>query len=107
LLSGKGIPKRSEKMGLFHRRRKPDAASGPAEGRDAESPVQSPANAPRTVHERIEVTVERVWVSMVVRNSQAASTVEGAAAEADLAAEVEMMSQKMLEAPDAELPKGD
>jgi hypothetical protein len=94
-------------MGLFRRRRKPDADSGPVEGRDAKNPVQSPANAPRTVHERIEVTVERVWVSMVVRNSQAASTTEGTAAEADLAAEVEMMSQKMLEAPDPEFPKSD
>jgi hypothetical protein len=93
-------------MGLFRRRRKPDAGSGPAEGRDAESPGQTPASAPRTVHERIEVTVERVWVSMVVRNSQAAPAVDGAAAGASAEAEIE--SQRMLDAPgQPELPKGD
>jgi hypothetical protein len=93
-------------MGLFRRWRKPDAGSGPAEGRDAETPIQSPANVPRTVHERIEVTVERVWVSMAVRNSQAASTVDGAATESGASTEAEIELQKLLEASDPELPSG-
>jgi hypothetical protein len=59
------------------------------------------------VHERIEVTVEREWVSMVVRNPSAASTVDGesASAGADLEAEVE--AERILKAPDLERPKGD
>ena len=95
-------------MGLFRRWRKPDAGSGPAEGRDAESLVQSPANAPRTVHERIEVTVERVWVSMAVRNSQAASTVDGTAAEADAASAKPRsgLQNDSSRESDPELPKG-
>jgi hypothetical protein len=94
-------------MGLFRRRRKPDAVSGPAEGRPDDTPVEAPATSARTVHERIEVTVERVWVSMMVRNPSAGSTIDGTAAAAGASAEADFRAERILEAPDPELPKGE
>jgi hypothetical protein len=94
-------------MGLFRRWRKPDAVSGPAEGCDAETPVEAPPTSARTVHERIEVTVERVWVSMMVRNPQAGSMIDGTAAAAGAASAAEVRAERLLEESDPELPKGD
>lgn len=82
-------------MGLFRRRPKSIAGSDQAEGGDV--------RAPKTVHERIEVTVEREWVSMVVRNPGAASTVHAASA-ADAPAEGEIKAERALKAPDPEPP---
>jgi len=81
-------------MGLFRRRPK-TAAAGPKEGARADLPV----SGARTVHERIEVTVEREWVSMVVRNPAAGSAGDGArmGGEADLEAETE--AERKLELP--------
>jgi hypothetical protein len=60
------------------------------------------------VHERIEVTVEREWVSMVVRNPAAATTVEGASTGAGASGPV-VIDGKVEKAPgalDEDLPKG-
>jgi hypothetical protein len=94
-------------MGLFRRRRKPDAGSGPADEPDVHTPSQASANAPRTVHERIEVTVERVWVSMAMRNPATASTIDGTATAAGASTEADVSAERTLEASDPELPKGD
>ena len=88
-------------MGIFRRRAKP-ASAGPNKGAAAQPP---PPEA-RTVHERIEVTVEREWVSMVVRNPPVASPIEGAAA-AGAAPADEARLDRLLEPPDPELPTGD
>jgi hypothetical protein len=85
-------------MGLFRRRPKPDAGTGKAEEPDL--------RAARTVHERIEVTVEREWVSMVMRNPAAGSAVVGAVTEAREPAVIEATAERTLDAPDKELPKG-
>lgn len=85
-------------MGFFRRRPKSNADSAQTEVGDL--------SVPRTVHERIEVTVEREWVSMVVRNAGAASTVNAATA-AETPAEVEIEAERALEAPDPETPQAE
>jgi hypothetical protein len=59
------------------------------------------------VHERIEVTVEREWVSMVVRSPAAASTVDGATTVTGASSVIEGKVERALDSPDSELPKGD
>jgi hypothetical protein len=86
-------------MGLFRRRPKPDADSGKSQGPDVPGA--------RTVHERIEVTVEREWVSMVVRSPAAASTVDGATTVTGASSVIEGKVERALDSPDSELPKGD
>ena len=86
-------------MGLFRRRPKPDTSSGQGERADA--------LAPRTVHERIEVTVEREWVSMVVRNPAAASRADRPATDIEGSAATESNEERVLDAPDTEFPKSD
>jgi hypothetical protein len=90
-------------MGLFRRRPKPDAGFGKAQGPDAGfGKAQGPdASGTRTVHERIEVTVEREWISMVVRNPAAAQTVDEASA-AEAATEAEIKAERALKGPDLE-----
>ena len=90
-------------MGLFRRRPKAEAGAGQAEGSDAHAAVPPAVSGRRTVHERIEVTVEREWVSMVVRNPGPASRVEGATVEGRVSTE----DGASAEAEVSELPKGD
>jgi hypothetical protein len=59
------------------------------------------------VLERIEVTVEREWVSMVVRNPALGFTVDGAGKEGGAPVEGEVGAEKKLDGPDAEKPKSD
>jgi hypothetical protein len=86
-------------MGFFRRRPKPKAGLEEAHGADA--------TGARTVHERIEVTVEREWVSMVVRNpatvpwtNRPVTDIEGSAAR-------ESNEERLLESPDTETPEND
>jgi hypothetical protein len=83
-------------MGLFRRRPKPTAAAGQNEGLGAHEPVLGS----RTVHERIEVTVEREWVSMMVRNPSGAPMVDRAATVIEESTATEVNEERGLEAPD-------
>jgi len=93
-------------MGFFRRRPKSNAESAQTEVGDERAPFSGAVLGPRTVHERIEVTVEREWVSMVVRNPGAASIVNAATA-AETPAEVEIEAERALEAPDPETPQAE
>ena len=90
-------------MGLFRRRPKPDAGSGQDEAPDAHAPV----SARRTVHERIEVTVEREWVSMVVRNPRPADTADGENAGPRVVLEAKVETEPKSELLGLERPRDD
>jgi hypothetical protein len=94
-------------MGFFRRRPKSNAESAQTEVGDERAPFSGAVLGPRTVHERIEVTVEREWVSMVVRNPRPADTADGENAGPRVVLEAKVETEPKSELLGLERPRDD